>query len=123
MGRKPTDINEQQSRKQIQYVYRKLDESPKFKGEYDDIVNKHFSACVVEEAHRNPSGDRVCYMLYKPIVRQNSITTKARFPLGEFVRDTRSENKNWLKFAGEKIRREQAGSAPTFLSVCANKFA
>ena len=79
MGRKPTDTNEQQStRKRLHYECRKLDESPKLKGEYDDIVNKQFSACVVEEAHRNPSGDRVCYMPHKPIVRQNPITTKVR---------------------------------------------
>ena len=54
---------------------------------------------------------------------------KARFQLGEFVRATRREAKtrirqrDWLKLAGEKIRREQVGSVPTFLSVRANKFA
>ena len=55
-------------------------------------------------------------------------TSKARFPLGEFVRATRSgktriRQRDWLKLAGEKIRREQVGSVPTFLSVRANKFA
>ena len=30
---------------------------------------------------------------------------------------------DWLKLAGEKIRREQVGSVPTFLSVRANKVA
>ena len=44
--------------------------------------------------------------------------TKARFPLGEFVRATRSETRirqrDWLKLAGEKIRREQVGTVPTF---------
>ena len=40
---------------------------------------------------------------------------KAYFPLGDFVRATRSENKNdWLKWAGEKIRRKQVGTVPTF---------
>ena len=51
---------------------------------------------------------------------------KAYFPLGDFFRATRSENKirqhDWLKLAGEKIHRE-VGSVPTFLSVRANKFA
>ena len=31
--------------------------------------------------------------------------------------------RDWLKLAGEKIRREQVGTVPTFLSVRANKFA
>ena len=46
------------------------------------------------------------------------------FPLGDFVRATRSENKyrqrDWLKFAGEKNCREQVGTVSTFLCVCAN---
>ena len=36
---------------------------------------------------------------------------------------TRIRQHDWLKLAGEKIRREQVGSIPTFLSVRANKFA
>ena len=44
--------------------------------------------------------------------------SKGYFPLGDFIRATRSENKNrqrdWLKLAGEKIHREQVGSVPTF---------
>ena len=36
---------------------------------------------------------------------------------------TRIRQHDWLKLAGEKIRREQVGSVPTFLSVRANKFA
>ena len=39
---------------------------------------------------------------------------------------TRIRQRGWLKLAGEKIRREQVGSVPTFLSVRAiraNKFA
>ena len=31
--------------------------------------------------------------------------------------------RDWLKLAREKIRREQVGSVPTFFSVRANKFA
>ena len=38
-------------------------------------------------------------------------------------RKTRIRQRDWLKLAGEKIRREQVGSVPTFLSVRANKFA
>ena len=36
---------------------------------------------------------------------------------------TRIRQRDWLKLAGEKIRREQVGSVPTFLCVRANKFA
>ena len=36
---------------------------------------------------------------------------------------TRIRQCDWLKLAGEKIRREQVGSVPTFFSVLANKFA
>ena len=36
---------------------------------------------------------------------------------------TRIRQRDWLKLAGEKIRREQVESVPTFLSVRANKVA
>ena len=36
---------------------------------------------------------------------------------------TRIRQHDWLKLAGEKIRREQVGTVPTFLAVRANKFA
>ena len=36
---------------------------------------------------------------------------------------TRIRQRDWLKLAGENIRREQVGTVPTFLSVRANKFA
>ena len=36
---------------------------------------------------------------------------------------TRIRQRYWLKLDGEKIRREQVGSVPTFLPVRANKFA
>ena len=36
---------------------------------------------------------------------------------------TRIRQRDWLKLAGEKIRREQVGSVPTFLSVRANRVA
>ena len=37
--------------------------------------------------------------------------------------ETRIRQRDWLKLAGEKIRRKQVGTVPTFLSVRANKFA
>ena len=35
----------------------------------------------------------------------------------------RIRQRDWLKLASEKIRREQVGTVPTYLSVRANKFA
>ena len=37
---------------------------------------------------------KIHYVPHQAVVRKNARTTKARFPLGEFVRATRSENKN-----------------------------
>ena len=37
--------------------------------------------------------------------------------------ETRIRHRDWLKLAGEKIRREQVGTVPTFFSVRANKVA
>ena len=52
---------------------------------------------------------------------------KPIFPLATlFARreaKTGIRQRDWLKLAGEKIRREQVGSVPTFLSVRANKVA
>ena len=36
---------------------------------------------------------------------------------------TRILQRGWLTLVGEKIRREQVGTVPTFFSVRANKFA
>ena len=36
---------------------------------------------------------------------------------------TRIRQRDWLTLVGEKIRREQVGTVPTFFSVRANKFA
>ena len=66
-GRTPTDTNEQQSRKWLQYVYRKLDKAPELKREYDNIVKEQLSAGMVEEAPDNPTGERIYYMPHKPV--------------------------------------------------------
>ena len=54
--------------------------------------------------------------LFKPIFHLATL-----FARGEAK--TRIRQRDWLKLAGEKIRREQVGSVPTFLSVRANKVA
>ena len=57
----------------------------------------------------------------------NQVSIKPIFHLATlFARreaERRIRQRDWLKLAGEKIRREQVGTVPTFLSVRANKFA
>ena len=77
-GKRPSDTNEQQSRKRLQNVDRKLDKTPELKREYNNIINEQLSQGVVEVAPDTPTGDRVFYMPHKPVVRQNATTTKVR---------------------------------------------
>lgn len=77
-GKKPLDTNEQQSRRRLYSVNRKLDKTPELKKEYDNIVKQQLSDGVVEEAPETPTGQRTYYMPHKPVVRQNATTTKVR---------------------------------------------
>ena len=67
----------------------------------------------------------VCFLLCK--ARLHSGRIKPIFHLATlFARreaKTRIRQRDWLKLAGEKIRRKQVGTVLTFLSVRANKFA
>ena len=56
--------------------------------------------------------------LLKPIFHLATFARKGKTR----IRNPRNQ-RDWLKLAGEKIRREQVGTVPTFLSVRANKFA
>ena len=63
----------------------------------------------------------VCYriislVLFKPIFHLANLFARREAK-------TRIRQRDWLKLAGEKIRREQVGSVRTFLSVRANKVA
>ena len=55
--------------------------------------------------------------LPRPKARFHSATLFARRKA-----QTRIRHRDWLKLTGEKIRREQVGTVPTFLYVRANKF-
>jgi len=77
-GKRPSETNEQQSRKRLKYVNLKLDKTPELKQEYDNIINEQLNEGVVEEAPEKPTGDRVYYMPHKPVVRQHAITIKVR---------------------------------------------
>ena len=104
-GRKPTDTNEQQSRKRLQYVNRKLDKTPELKQEYDDIVNQQLSAGVVENAPEIPTGDRVYYMPHKPVVRQKATTTKVRMVFDASAKpNATSDSINDCMFTGPPLQ-------------------
>ena len=77
-GSKPTDTNEQQSRRGLMNVNRKPEKAPQLKKEYDNIINEQLVKGVVEEAPENPTGYRVYYMPHKPVVRQDVTSTKVR---------------------------------------------
>jgi hypothetical protein len=74
-GKRPSGTNEQQSRKRLQNVDRKLDKTPELKREYNKIINEQLSRGVVEVAPDTPTGD---WVYYRPVVRQNATTTKVR---------------------------------------------
>ena len=104
-GRKPTDTNEQQSRKRLQYVNRKLDKTPELKQEYDNIVNQQLSAGVVENAPEIPTGDRVYYMPHKPVARQNATTTKVRMVFDASAKpNATSDSINDCMFTGPPLQ-------------------
>ncbi|CAB4017709.1 Hypothetical predicted protein [Paramuricea clavata] len=76
--KRPSDTNEQQSRKRLQNVDRKLDKTHELKRVYNNIISEQLSQGVVEVAPDTPTGDRVYYMPHKPVVRQSATTTKVR---------------------------------------------
>ena len=79
--------------------------------------------CLVTQP-KYQSRSRAIIVLYRKL---RTISVKPIFHLAtSFARreaKTRIRQRDWLKLAGEKIRREQVGSVPTFLSVRANKVA
>ncbi|KAL9976623.1 hypothetical protein ACROYT_G013945 [Oculina patagonica] len=46
--------------------------------EYGGIIEEQLKAGVIEEAPRNPTGERVFYMPHKPVVKQSAVTMKVR---------------------------------------------
>ena len=104
-GSKPTDTNEQQSRKRLTNVNRKLEKASELKKEYDDIINEQLVEGVVEEAPENPTGDRVYYMPHKPVVRQDATTTKVRMVFDASAKPNESaESINDCMFTGPPLQ-------------------
>ena len=71
---------------------------------------------MYDASQKRPAFEVKHYACFKPIFRLATLFARREPKTGIRQRD-------WLKLAGEKIRREQVGTVPTFLSVRANKFA
>ncbi len=56
-GKGLSETNEQQSRKRLQHMNRKLNKTPALKREYDNIINEQLTKGVVEVAPETPTGD------------------------------------------------------------------
>ena len=104
-GKKPLETNEQQSRKRLEYVNRKLDKTPELKQEYDNIINEQLNEGVVEEAPETPTGHRVYYMPHKPVVRQDAVTTKVRMVFDASAKpNASSESINDCMYTGPALQ-------------------
>ncbi|XP_028410907.1 uncharacterized protein LOC114533565 [Dendronephthya gigantea] len=77
-GSKLTTTNEQQSRRRLSNVNKKLAKDENLKQEYEKIIEDQLASGVIEKAPDEPSGERVYYMPHKPVVRQDASTTKVR---------------------------------------------
>ncbi|XP_028412574.1 uncharacterized protein LOC114535467 [Dendronephthya gigantea] len=77
-GSKLTTTNEQQGRRRLSNVNKKLAKDENLKQEYEKIIEDQLASGVIEKAPDEPSGERVYYMPHKPVVRQDASTTKVR---------------------------------------------
>ena len=67
-----------QSRKRLKNVEHKLRNNDTLKKEYIEIVENQLKEGIVERIPSEPSGTRIIYMPYKPVIRENVTTTKVR---------------------------------------------
>ena len=74
-GSKLTSTNEQHSRTRLHKVNRKLAKDESLEQEYKRVVENQLDSGIISE---KPTGERVYYMPYKPIVRKDAATTKVR---------------------------------------------
>ena len=82
------------------------------------IHSTNLTICVRSTDPTNLTIGRIftAYLSLKPIFHLATLFARRKAK-------TRIRQRDWLKLAGEKIRREQVGTVPTYLSVRANKFA
>ena len=73
-----TSTNELLSRKRLQNVERRLSKNENLRGEYANIIEGQLRVGIVEEAPERPTGERVFYMLHKPVIKESAVTTTIR---------------------------------------------
>eukprot|EP00794_Sanderia_malayensis_P005871 gene5871-6564_t len=77
-GEKLIETNEEQSRKRLQNVERKLQQNIQLKEEYTKIIEEQLENKIIEKVPDKPTGERVFYMPHKPVVRESASTIKVR---------------------------------------------
>lgn len=79
-GAKLDETNEEQSRRSLQSMERKLGRNEHLKAEYTQIVEQQLEG-VVERIPNKPTGKRVFYLPHKAVIRTEAVTTKVRMVL------------------------------------------
>ena len=77
-GSKLSGTNEQASRGRLANVERKLSKDPVLKEKYEEIVKEQLDEGIIETAPETPTGERTFYMPHKPVIREDTTTTKVR---------------------------------------------
>ena len=77
-GRKLSGTNEQASRGRLANVERKLSKDCMLKEKYEEIVKEQLDEGVIVTAPQTPTGERTFYMPHKPVIGEDTTTTKIR---------------------------------------------
>ena len=77
-GRKLSGTNKQARRGRLANVERKLSKDRILKEKYEEIVKEQLDEGVIETAPQMPTGERTFYMPHKPVIREDTTTTKIR---------------------------------------------
>ena len=77
-GAKLDETNEEQSRRRLQNMERKLGRNEQLKADYKQIVEEQLEEGIVERIPTKQTGERVFYLPHKPVVRTEAVTTKVR---------------------------------------------
>ena len=77
-GAELSNTNEMASRKRLENVQQKLRRNKDLKIEYKKIIHEQLEQGRVEKAPEQPTGPRVFTMPHKPVVREETTTTKVR---------------------------------------------
>jgi hypothetical protein len=71
-----SNTNEEPTRKRLHNVNRKLKQNQQLKDEYQKIVHEQLKDGVVVKTKESSTSERVFYMPHKPVIKENSSTTK-----------------------------------------------